>query len=78
MNKRMQTNNTSGYIGVSWDKRRTKWLAQIAVNHKHINLGRYTNKAAAIAARKAAEKKYFGEFAYSESQDATMQHNPKR
>ena len=37
----IQSNNTSGFRGVSWDKRRNKWVVSITVNNKQINLGRY-------------------------------------
>lgn len=52
------SSNTSGHIGVSWDKATQKWLAQIQINRKKINLGRFHNLEDAIAARKAAELKY--------------------
>lgn len=51
-------NNTSGVTGVSWDKSKNKWVAQIHVNRKHINLGRFDNPLDAAAARKRAEIKY--------------------
>ena len=63
MNKSKQSNNTSGYPGVSWRKDRNKWRAFITVDRKQIALGLYENKEDAITARKAAEEKYFGEFA---------------
>lgn len=48
--------NTSGVTGVSWDSSRNKWLAQIRMNGKKKNLGRYNTKAEAISAWiKAAE-----------------------
>ena len=40
-----------------------KWRAYIGVDGKRINLGQFRTRPAAIAARKAAELKYFGEFA---------------
>lgn len=52
-------NNTSGYTGVIWLKDAKKWRAEIRFNYKAINLGTYFNKEDAIAARKAAEIKYF-------------------
>jgi len=47
--------NTSGQVGVSWDKRRNKWAAHITVNYTMHHLGRFTDLADAIAARKEAE-----------------------
>lgn len=64
MNTCMHSNNTSGYKGVTWDKNRNKWIAQITVNYKNIHLGRYENIEDAIKARKEAEVKYFGEYRY--------------
>ena len=52
-------NNTSGCKGVGWDKKRQCWQAYIQVNKKHMNLGRYRKFEDAVAARLAAEKKYF-------------------
>ncbi len=54
--------NTSGYSGVSYDKRANKWRARIYKKHE-IYLGLFNKKEDAIAARLAAEKEYFGEFA---------------
>lgn len=50
--------NTSGVKGVSFDKVNNKWKAQITVNYKGINLGRYKDFDDAVAARKQAEIKY--------------------
>ena len=52
-------NSKSGVKGVSWNKARKKWRAEIKYNGKSKHLGRYVNKEDAIAARIAAEKKYF-------------------
>ena len=62
-NSNLYCTNTSGIIGVSWDKHRNKWAAHICVNYKNINLGRYNKKEDAIIARLKAEKLYFGQFA---------------
>lgn len=35
---------TSKYVGVSWDKQKNKWKAQIQLNKKTIPLGRYKNE----------------------------------
>lgn len=56
----IQSNNTSGYKGVCWNKKSNKWYAQIRVNKKRIHLGSFTNIEDAIKARKEAEEKYWG------------------
>jgi hypothetical protein len=40
-NRSDNLNNTSGFRGVSWEKRIKKWKAQITVNGKKISLGYY-------------------------------------
>lgn len=67
MNKGLQSNNTSGVTGVSWDNKRNKWYAQIHLNGKHIHLGYFDNFENAVNARKKAEEKYFKEFSYDNS-----------
>jgi hypothetical protein len=52
---------SKGYI---WVKDVKKWKVQIYINHKQITLGYFINEQNAINARKKAEQKYFGEFAY--------------
>lgn len=46
-NRRLNSNNKSGFIGVSWDRRKSKWNAQITVNGKVHRLGVFddVNKA---------------------------------
>ena len=62
----IRSNNTSGVTGVSFD--RGKWVATIKTNSNSIYLGRFDNFEDAVAARKEAEEKYFGEFSYDNSQ----------
>ena len=57
-NKKRPSTNTSGIIGVYWNKASSKWVAQIGVNRKTIFLGSYDNITDAANARQTAEKKY--------------------
>lgn len=56
MNVKRFNTNSSGVTGVSWVARRGKWRAYIVVNYRARSLGHFTDKADAIAARKAAER----------------------
>lgn len=48
----LHSRNTSGYRGVSWDKARDMWTAQVGKDGKNHNVGRYkTREEAAEAAR---------------------------
>ena len=58
----LNRNNTSGVIGVHWDKVIKKWRARVMLNGKSKHLGYFTNKEDAIKARKEGEIKYFGDF----------------
>lgn len=68
-NRVISNRNTSGMIGVYYNKRYKKWEADICVNYKTIYLGRYVNFEDAVKARKKAEEKYFGEFSYDNSRN---------
>jgi hypothetical protein len=61
-NVAMRKTNTSGYKGVTWYKSRSKWMAQIKVNKKHITLGYFDNPQKAHEAYCEASAKYHGEF----------------
>jgi len=56
-------NNTSGYKGVSWNKRLNKWVANISVDRKGIYLGSFKYGHDAYFAYCVAAIKYHGDFA---------------
>jgi hypothetical protein len=60
-NRKMQSNNTSGYKGV-W-RSRGKWRAKIEAEGKRFNLGTFNSKEEAFAAYQIAAEKLHGEFA---------------
>jgi len=62
-NQKKRKDNTSGYKGVSWDKRSGRWYAMITKNKKQHNLGYYTTAEEAYAAYCKAAKELHGEFA---------------
>lgn len=57
-NSSMSDKNTSGHVGVYWNKGNNKWLSQIGVNGKRKHLGYFVDIEDAKAARKSAEIKY--------------------
>lgn len=63
MNRKKQSNNTSGYVGVSWHAGTNKWQTSIKVNSKRIHLGLFDDKIEAAKTRDKAALKYHGEFA---------------
>lgn len=54
--------NTSGVTGVTWDKQRSKWAAQIVYKNKNHHLGRFNDFDDAVKARKDAEIKFYGDW----------------
>jgi len=58
-----QSNNTSGFRGVYWNKRKRKWEASIGINSQRKHLGYYESKTDAAMAYNRAAIKYFGKFA---------------
>lgn len=63
INRGKQSNNKSGYKGVSWNKRDKRWTAQITINKHIINLGGFDTPEQAYEAYKEAAKQYHGTFA---------------
>lgn len=59
INQNTPCTNTSGYKGVSYNKKDKKYVAYININKKHKELGRFKNLQEAIDTRKKAEEKYY-------------------
>lgn len=59
-------NNKTGYTGIRLQPN-GKYMADIGVNYKLKYLGIFNKIEDAIKARKDAEDKYFGTFAYKEN-----------
>jgi hypothetical protein len=57
-NTRRLDSNTSGCVGVSWARREERWEAYIKFNRHRYSLGYHRNLDDAIAARKAAERRF--------------------
>lgn len=57
-NKGINKNNTSGYLGVSWSKKYSKWVSHITVDGKYIFLGYFNEPEKAAEARKIADAEY--------------------
>lgn len=62
-NSKLRVNNTSGYKGVTWSKKREKWIAQLQISGKGIYLGQFDDPAIAHSAYMKKAKEVFGEFA---------------
>lgn len=73
LSKRQKT--SSDIIGVSWSQERKKWVAQICVNKKNINLGRFENIEDAIKTRLKAEKQYFKEYCSTHNPDFLLKND---
>ena len=69
-NAQLSKANTSGVTGVSYDRRKGKWLAQLVHEGQHFQK-KFGSFEEAVAARKAAEEKYFGEYSYDNSMAAS-------
>ena len=62
-NRCKPVHNKSGYKGVSWNKERQKWDAEITFNKQRIRLGRFSDVKRAAQAYAEAAARYHGEFA---------------
>lgn len=64
-NRLKSAGTSSSYRGVTWDKSRQRWMAQINVNGAHRMLIRTSDELLAAATYDIAARAFFGEFAYS-------------
>lgn len=62
INIKRKLNNTSGYTGVTYNKRTNRYIARISLNNKRIFLGSFKDINDAIEARHNAEIKLHGEW----------------
>lgn len=62
-NRHFSPYNTSGVMGVWYDKSRNKWIASLREGNQYKLHKRFTDINDAIIARLKAEKEYFGDFA---------------
>lgn len=62
-NSRRNRNNTSGFKGVCWHRRRNKWMAQIGENRGMRCLGYFNDPASAARAYDEAAREKYGAFA---------------
>jgi hypothetical protein len=58
--RRKRTNNTSGYVGVYFNKQSNKWMAYIRLDCKNIHLGCFDTPELALQARINKEIDHFG------------------
>lgn len=63
MNRGLRVDNSSGYKGVSWDKKTRKWRARIKVDRKDKTLGYFDTPEEAYTAYCEAAPIYHGEYA---------------
>lgn len=63
-NAPLQRNNSSGYKGVSWDKQRNKWRAQLKLDNRKIYIGLYPSPEEAAGAYYSKALELFGDYAY--------------
>lgn len=61
-NRGLNKNNSTGYKGVYYNQKRSKYQAYITVNRRHIYLGAYDNPTDAARAYDKSAVENFGEF----------------
>jgi HNH endonuclease len=64
MNRNVSSRNvTSGVSGVCWHKGKGKWRVYITIDYRQTDIGTFDDLDKAVAFRRAAEIKHFGQFA---------------
>ncbi len=74
-NSRTHTDNASGFKGVSLDRRRGKWQAQICCDYKKKHLGYFSTREDAYLAYARAANESFGEYAKADKRRALYGHD---
>ena len=77
-NRSLQSNNTSGYRGVSWDKNMKKWVAYIKNEGKMIRIGYYATAKEASIKRNEKAIELHGDFATISNHNSSISSNNKR
>ena len=62
MNRQLNSNNTSNHKGISFNKQKNKWCAQIKINGINKHLGYFENIEDAVNCRVKKAKELFGEY----------------
>ena len=62
-NTAARRSSTSGFLGVSWNTRRSKWECRIKANGKLLCLGMFSDEVDAAMAYNEAAKLHFGDYA---------------
>lgn len=62
-NTTSRSGSTSPYLGVSWERRCSRWNVRIKINGKQKHIGNFECQIEAAKAYDRAALKYFGEFA---------------
>ena len=57
-NRKLGSNNSSGMVGVTWNKQKNKWTVGICVDKNNLHLGYFADKNDAFKARAEANIKY--------------------
>lgn len=57
-NRPLDSNNTSGHKGVSWNKEKRRWQAHVTRDDRKMHLGYYSKLEHAVEARKKGEGVY--------------------
>lgn len=55
-------------LGIYWDKSSSKWSVEIGCNGKRYRLGKFKTYQEALSVRKQAERDYYGEYSFENSQ----------
>ena len=56
--RRLNSNNTTGHTGVSWNDEKGKFHAKIGSNYKRVHLGYFTDFHDAVRAYEKARRAY--------------------